>query len=43
MLRTVEGIFGLKHLGYAAEPLNSLGKDVFAKSPSPTGRRRASP
>lgn len=30
LLRTVEDIFGLGHLGYAAEPdLQSLGEDVF--------------
>jgi len=30
LLRTVEDIFGLQHLGYAAEPdLQSFGADVF--------------
>jgi hypothetical protein len=29
-LRTVEDIFGLKHLGYAARPeVHTFGKDVF--------------
>ena len=38
MLHTVEDIFGLKHLGYAAEPsVNSFGKDVFAKKPKSHG------
>jgi hypothetical protein len=32
MLRTVEDIFGLEHLGYAAEPdLHSFGADVFTR------------
>ena len=37
MLRTLEDIFGLEHLGYAAQPgLNSFGRDVF--SPPKRGR-----
>jgi hypothetical protein len=32
LLRTVEDLFGLPHLGYAAEPdLRSLGEDVFTQ------------
>jgi hypothetical protein len=33
LLRTVEDIFGLGHLGYAAEPeLQSFGPDVFTRA-----------
>jgi hypothetical protein len=33
LLRTLEDIFGLEHLGYAAQPgLNSFGSDVFSSS-----------
>ena len=33
LLRTVEDIYGLPHLGYAAEPdLKSLGSDVFTRA-----------
>jgi hypothetical protein len=33
LLRTVEDIYGLSHLGYAAEPdLKSLGSDVFTRA-----------
>jgi hypothetical protein len=32
LLRTVEDIFALEHLGYAAEPdLQSFGRDVFTQ------------
>ena len=33
LLRTVEDIFGLAHLGYAAEPdLKTFGADVFTQA-----------
>jgi phosphatidylinositol-3-phosphatase len=39
LLRTVEAIFGLDYLGYAAEPdLTVFGADVFTAKPLPTGR-----
>jgi hypothetical protein len=41
LLRTVEDLFGLEHLGYAgAAGLQPLGKDVFSASPAP-GQRGA--
>jgi hypothetical protein len=36
LLRTVEAIFGLPYLGYAAEPeLRAFGADVFSAAPPP--------
>lgn len=39
LLRTVENIFGVGHLGYAGEPgLHTFGADVFTRAERPFGR-----